>query len=346
MGKLVKKAATRKNKAVYSVDQLIELYIGDLEEYYPETSEDMKKYRAEIAKQGDEALAKLSLTIMHYCAFRTQNEKVRNMLTNRYVGAAAANILKNKNAKSIYDLVNFLVDLKNDDERFANMVIDYKKYSQAIAATGDLKYNRFWIDSFEEYDANFEVLINSNDAESAFFLANTLELSKEDFKKCEETVLNAKNPLISQYFYELDGANKAKHRKVVISSKNSKVNSRFLSSQKCTVKQAAEHKAALYTSNDENKLKSIVSAITSKPELFSETEINDVVKTLVKTRNTKLAKLMLISDNISVNVKARLEKLILNSKDKNAIHTLTNVRFSDQTRKLAKEREKELSASM
>ena len=271
---------------------------------------------------------------------------MRNILTSRYVGAASANILKTNNAKSIWDLVNFLMDLQHDDERFADMSIDLDKYSKAMAATGDLKYNRYWVESFEEYDANFELLLNSNDAESALFLANTLNLSKEDFKKCEEVVLKEKNAEFSHAFFEIEGSNKAKHRKVVIDSKNSTLNSSFLVDQKCTVKQVAEHKAALYTSNDENKLKAIVSAITSKPEFFSETEINDVVKTLVKTRNTKLAKLMLISDNISVNIKAKLEKLILNSKDKSAIHTLTNVRFSDQTRQLAKEREKELAASM
>lgn len=346
MGKLVKKAVTRKSKTVYSVEQLIKWYISDLEEYAPVVTNDMKKYRADIAKQGVEASTKLSLEIMKHCAFVTKNDNVRNILTSRYVGAASANILKTNNAKSIWDLVNFLVDLQHDDERFADMSIDLDKYSKAMAATGDLKYNRYWVESFEEYDANFELLLNSNDAESALFLANTLNLSKEDFKKCEEVVLKEKNAEFSHAFFEIEGSNKAKHRKVVIDSKNSTLNSSFLVDQKCTVKQVAEHKAALYTSNDENKLKAIVSAITSKPEFFSETEINDVVKTLVKTRNTKLAKLMLISDSISVNIKAKLEKLILNSKDKSAIHTLTNVRFSDQTRQLAKEREKELTASM
>ena len=51
MGKLVKQAVIRKNKTVYSVDQLIGWYIGDLEEYYPVVTDDMKKYREEKAKQ-------------------------------------------------------------------------------------------------------------------------------------------------------------------------------------------------------------------------------------------------------------------------------------------------------
>ena len=86
--------------------------------------------------------------------------------------------------------------------------------------------------------------------------------------------------------------------------------------------------------------------MSSNSSLFSETEINDIVKNVIKTRNTKLARSLLLNDSLSVNQKAKLEKLILNSKDKSAIHTLTNVRFTDETRKQAKERENELNASL
>lgn len=347
MGKLVTSTLNRnKAKKQYSLQQYINWYIRDLEEFYPEVTKDMKDYKSEIQKMGEEASSKLSISIMRHCAFQTENLKLKEMLTGRYVGVASAKIIKNKNAKSIWDLVNFLVDLKNDDERFANMNIDYKKYSEAMADTKDLKYNRYWIESYDEYQANYEFLINSNDAESACFLANNLVLSKEDFKHCEEIVLSAKNAELSHAFFEIDGANKAKHRKVIIDSKNSLVNSHFLIDQKCTVKQVSEHKAAIYTSTDENKLKALVFAITEKPEIFSETEINDVVKTLVRTRNTQLARILSTSNNLESNQLAKLEKLILNSKDKSAIHTLTNVRYSEQTRKLAKEREKELSVSL
>ena len=346
MGKLVSKTAIRKNKSSYSVDQMIGWYISDLDEYAPNITDDMKKYRTEIAKQGNEASTKLSLAIMKHCAFVSKNEKAREMLTSRYVGLAAANIVKTKNAKSIYDLVNFLVDLKHDDERFVNMEIDFEKYSKAIAETKDLKYNRYWIESFEEYDANFELLLNSNDAESSLFLANMFSLSKEDFKKCEDVVLKAKNAELSQAFYEIDGSNKAKHRKNIIDSKNSLVNSSFLIDKKCTTKQINEHKAAIYTSSDSNKLKALVCALSANSSLFSETEINEIVKNVVKTRNTKLARNLLLNDSLSVNLKAKLEKLILNSKDKSAIHTLTNVRFNEEIRQKAKEREKELSVSI
>ena len=108
---------------------------------------------------------------------------------------------------------------------------------------------------YDEYSANYEMLLNSNDAESAWFLASRLDLSKADFKYCEDIVLRAKNAELSYNFYDIKGANKAKHRKIIIDSKNSLINSHFLTDQKCTVKQVAEHKAAIYTSTDENKLK-------------------------------------------------------------------------------------------
>ena len=343
VSKTIKRSKTKKQ---YTAQQLIKWYISDLEEYYPNITNNMKDYRNQISNMGAEASAELSLAIMKYCAFRTDNKKLRDMLTSRYVGAVSATILRNGNAKSIFDLVNFLQDLKADDERFANMNIDYKKYSQAMAETKDLKYNRFWVELFDEYAANYDVLINSNDPESAWFLASRLDLSKADFKYCEDLVLRAKNAELSYNFYDIKGANKAKHRKIVIDSKDSIINGHFLMGEKCTIKQVNQHKAAIYSSKDANKLKALVLAIMEKPELFSETEINDVIKILIRKHNTEYARLLTACDGLSTNQLAKLEKLILNSKDKSAIHTLTNVRFSAQTRKNAKEREKELSVSM
>lgn len=339
MGNLLTKA---RNKNLPSVDDLIKWYLSDLEEYYPESSKHMKDYKSDLAKHGSEATAQLTLEIIRYCANKTQNDSLKEMITPRYIGAAAATFIRNKNAKAIYDLVFVLQDLKETNAKFADINIDYKKYSQAIAESGNLEYNRLWIESFDEYAANYNALMNSNDAESAWFLANFLKLSKEDFEHCEKVVLNAKNADISCRFTDIEGSNITKHRKVVIDSKNAMVNSFFLVEKNCSTRQVAQHKAAMYTSNDEDKLKAIVLAISAKPSLFSENEINDIIKTIVKNRKPKLAKMMLICDGLTSNQQSRLQKVILNSKDKNAVHLLTNVRFSKETRELAKEREKEL----
>lgn len=346
MKNLVKKAAVKKVKREYSVGQLIEWYISDLDEYYPTVTDDMKKYRADIAKHGEAASAQLSLAIMKHCAYKTENAKLKDMLTNRYIGAAAATIVKNKHAKSIWDLVQFLIDLKEYDEKYANINIDLKKYSQAMAATGNLEYNRYWVESFDEYAANYELLMNSNDAKSALFLAKFLQLSKEDFKRCENVVLAAKNAKLSGEFADLEGANSTKHRKIVIDSKDAMENCHYLLNRRCTVKQVTEHKAAIYNSTDPNKLKASVLALTQKPEFFSQNESADIIKTVIKTRNTQLAKILLISDELSVNDKAKLESMILKSKDLSSIRTLKNVRFDDNTRKQASEREKELATTL
>ena len=74
MKKLVKAAASRKVKRTYKVEDLIKWYIEELEENYPETTAKMKSYRAEVAKHGNEASAKLNMRILSHCAYKTENE--------------------------------------------------------------------------------------------------------------------------------------------------------------------------------------------------------------------------------------------------------------------------------
>ena len=344
MKRLVKEATNRKAKKIYNVEDLIRWYIYELEDNYPVVTKNMKSYKAELAKLGNNATLKLNMKILFHCAFSTDNEKLKELLSKRNIGYVSAMIMKSKNAKYIYDFVNLLVDIKDSSEEFENLEIDFAKYSQAIAETGDLKFNRYWIESFSEFEENYNLLFNSNDAESALFLAQNFDLSKEDFKTCENVVLQAKNGKLSRAFVELDGANKTKHRKIVIDSKDAMANSEFLLNKKCTVKQASEHKAAIYTSSDDNKLKAIVRAFVEKPEMFSQNEINDLVKNIIKLKNAKLARALLLSASISANNKTKLEQLVLNSKDVSAVRSLIDPNTEPDLKQKSRERVKELSS--
>ena len=311
MGKLVKKAI--------KLDSLIRWYLTDLEEYSSVTKR-MKEYKEEILSHGEDAYAEFNIKLIDFCVFGTDNEKLNNMITNRYLSVATNNMLKIKNARYLIDYVSLLDAIKKHDKvKFANFNIDYNKFSKAVAETGDLPRNCDWIDMFgkyNEYDANYELLLNSNDPDSALYLANSLDLSTEDFKKCEGVVLAAKNPFLSTSFAQIDGANKAKHRKVVINSKDSENNGAYLISERCTKKQIEEHKQAIYTSKDKNKLKTLVHVILRKPEIFTENEINDIVKMIVKYQKIDLAKVILTSESLTFANKTKLENLISKMENK------------------------------
>jgi len=324
MGKLVSKATTRKQDASENIDKLIKFYLSDLDEYYNGSMESIEpKHKAsldscfnDLEKYGQIAVAKLYVKKIEHGVFKTQNKKLKASINPQYVGKISDSVINAKDAKLILDYVDLLQALKREDKIFSNVASDLKELSVAMAETRDLQYNRYWIESYDEYQANYEFLLNSGDAESALFLANTLNLSKDDFKQCEDIVLKAKNAEFSRDFADIEGANIAKHRKVVIDSKDSMENSYYLTDRRCTVKQASEHKAAIYTSSDEKKLKALVEAFVNKPEYFSQNEINDIVKNVTKSKNVKLVRLLLVSDKISVSDKAKLEQILIKNKEK------------------------------
>jgi len=324
MGKLVSKATTRKQDASENIDKLIKFYLSDLDEYYNGSMESIEpKHKAsldscfnDLEKYGQIAVAKLYVKKIEHGVFKTQNKKLKASINPQYVGKISDSVINAKDAKLILDYVDLLQALKREDKIFSNVASDLKELSVAMAETRDLQYNRYWIESYDEYQANYEFLLNSGDAESALFLANTLNLSKDDFKQCEDIVLKAKNAEFSRDFADIEGANIAKHRKIVIDSKDAMINSFYLRNKRCTVKQIAAHKAAMLNSTSADKLKAITLAVCEKPELFSQTEINSLVKSVAKSKNPKLIKSLLTSNSISVNDKAKLEQVIMASKEK------------------------------
>lgn len=311
MKKLINKTIQKKENK-YPVEKLISWYIDDLEEFYPHISKKMEKDRAEIKNYGEYASNKLTLAIMQHCAYKTENVALRNMLTPRYVGTASVNVLKSQNAELIFKFVDFITGLKAENKLFSNMNIDYKKYSKAIAETENIQYNRYWMETYDEYLANYEFLLNSGDAESACFLAKSFKLSTEDFKKCQDTVLKSNNAELCTDFAENKGANLVKLRRTIIASGNPQFNLYWVTDKQCTESQANKHLNAIYNSTDnKGKLRALVLALIEKPELLLPTQKEEIVKNVIKSKNEKLAELLLsVGNDISRENIIKLKKLV------------------------------------
>lgn len=293
MESIISKRVKNKAEKQFSDEILINWYVSELENHYPKITKQMQETKDELAKRGANTVNKLNLAIIYNCAYKTENPKLYDMLTPRYLGVIGSNISKSLDAESLYKFVDFVTCLKAGDDRFKNMNIDYKKYSKAMAETKNLEYNRFWMETYTENLDNYEFLLNSNDAESACFLARSFRLPVEDFKKCQDVVLKSNDAELCSDFAENKGANLIKLRRAIVDSKNSKVNGHFLTDTKCTTKQVEAHKNAIFTSQDKNKLKSLVLVLTDKPEVFSVLEKESIIKSVLKSKNKNLLTVLL-----------------------------------------------------
>ena len=315
-------ARNRKHLRGLSNEELVKLYLQELEEYYPDMkrSRCYKDYDKEIERRDGYALGLMKLSKLKLACNTTYNKELAETVDLESVKSVQSSLfkLKAEQAKLLIYAYPFMQDLKKN--KFPELEVDEVKYSKAIAKSNDLEQNMNWIQDYKENKANINVLLKSEDPYSLSFLVRFVKLTKEQLDYCIDTVIksqDAESIMYTSYSEVIDKTTYEKLRKAIVATRNLDANEEFLKNKglKLNKTQIKQHKNIIFESEDNNKYNHLVLPLLNNPNYFTEEEKDEIINGVIKSKNfNSAANLIDGCNNLTDKQLDKLAKIVLKNK--------------------------------